>query len=96
MDITRNQFFMAGLVLLFLGLQFRLVHSFVLTPEFTQVLAQGTSHPLASVNAATAAEASSEKPVAQKSVRPPEWIGWALISLGATLILHSLAMQKPG
>ena len=37
MDITRNQYFLAGLVLLFLGLQFRLVESFVLTPEFTQI-----------------------------------------------------------
>jgi len=96
MDITRNQFFLAGLVLLFLGLQFRAIDSFVLTPEFTQVLAEGTGHPLASVNAAGAAVSPSEKPVAKKNVRPPEWIGWALISFGTTLILHSLAMKKPG
>ena len=35
MDINRNQFFMAGLVLLFLGLQFRATESVVLTKIFS-------------------------------------------------------------
>lgn len=31
-----------------------------------------------------------------KTFQPPEWIGWALLSIGAVLVLHSLAMPKPG
>jgi len=95
MDITRNQFLFAGLVLLALGLQFRAVESFELTPDLTQFLAEQTGHPLASVNASTAMLNPSQKPVAAKTVRPPEWLGWALVSIGATLIMHAMAMKRP-
>ncbi len=95
MDINRNQWFMAGLVLLLLGLQFRMIDSFNLTPELTQFLAERTNHPLAAVNASTAAITPDQKPIAKKKVNPPEWIGWMLLSVGATFILHSLAMKKP-
>jgi len=95
MDITRNQFFFAGLVLFFLGLQLRAVESFELTPELTQLLAEQTGNPLASVNASAARVAPSQEPVATKTVRPPEWLGWALLSMGATLVMHSMVMRKP-
>ena len=29
-------------------------------------------------------------------VEPPSWLGWALVSVGSVLILHSLALKKPG
>jgi len=95
MDISRNQYFLAGLVLLFLGLQFRLVESFVLTPECTQILAERTGNRLAAVGAATPALTPSDKPRAKKTVRPPDWLGWCLASVGAVLIMHSWAMRKP-
>ena len=38
----------------------------------------------------------SDKPVVKKTVRPPEWLGWSLMSFGAVLILHACAMKKPG
>lgn len=95
MDITRNQFLLAGLVLLLLGVQFRMVYSMTLTPEFTQFLAERTGHPLAAVNAATAAVSPAQKPVAKKIFYPPEWLGWSLLSAGAVLILHAMAMRKP-
>jgi hypothetical protein len=96
MDITRNQYFFLGLACVLLGIQFRLVDSFELTPEFTQFLAERTGHPLASVNAATQSLTDSERPLIKKVVHPPEWLGWSLISLGAVLILHSWSMKKPG
>lgn len=96
MDITRNQYFFVGLLCLLLGLQFRLVESFDLTPDFTQFLAERTGHPLASVSAATQALAQSDAPAVRKTFRPPEWVGWSLISLGSVLVLHSWAMKKPG
>jgi hypothetical protein len=29
-------------------------------------------------------------------VKPPHWLGWCLVSVGAVLVLHSLAMRRPG
>ena len=95
-DITRNQFFFAGLACLLIGIQFRVVDSFELTPQFTQFLAERTGHPLASVNAAAGTLTQSDKPMARKCVQPPEWLGFSLISIGAVLILHSFGMKKPG
>ena len=96
MDITRNQYFFAGLLCLLMGAQFRMIDTVEFTPEFTQILAERTGHPLASVSDITQTLTPSGKPVAKKTVRPPDWIGWSLISLGAVLILHSWAMKKPG
>ncbi|MGA2033437.1 MAG: hypothetical protein ABSG68_14375 [Thermoguttaceae bacterium] len=95
MEINRNQYFLAGLVLLFLGIQFRTVDSFELTPEFTQFLAERSSHPLAAVSATSQSFLSLERATVKKLVRPPDWLGWALLSIGGVLVLHSWAMQKP-
>jgi hypothetical protein len=94
-DLNRNQLFLAGILFLFLGLQFRVVESYKLTPELTQFLAERTGHPLASVNAATPALTSSGRPLAQKTLQPAEWMGWAMLSLSATLILQALIMKRP-
>ena len=40
MEISRNQWFVIGFVVLFIGIQFRLVHSYKLTSEATMVLAK--------------------------------------------------------
>ena len=96
MEITRNQYWMAGLVLFFLGLQFREVETIELTPEFTQFLADRTGHPLAAVSATSQSLTQAEAvPAKGRTIRPPEWLGWSLISIGGVLILHSLAMPKP-
>jgi hypothetical protein len=96
MDISRNQFFFAGLALLLVGLQFRMIDTVELTPEFTQFLAERTGHPLAAVSATAQSLTQSDKPLIKKVVQPPEWLGWSLISFGSVLILHSFGMKKPG
>jgi hypothetical protein len=96
MDITRNQFFLVGLLLLLLGVQFRLIESIELTPELTQLLADRTSKPLASVSTAAQSLIPGDRTMVKRTVRPPEWLGWFLASIGGVLILHSLAMKKPG
>ncbi len=95
MDISRNQFFFAGLLCLLLGGQFQMVDSIELTPDFTQFLAERTGHPLASVGAATQTLTQSKEPSAKKVITPPDWIGWSLVSLGSVLVLHSWGMKKP-
>jgi hypothetical protein len=96
MEISRNQYFLIGLVLLFVGIELRMIDTVELKPEFTQFLADRTRHPLAGVTAATQSLMASDKPVVHQVVRPPEWLGWSLMSFGAVLILHSWAMKKPG
>ena len=94
MDLNRNQFFFIGLVVLLLGLQLRFVSSYVLNAEATQFLAERVGEPQAT--AASFFNLTSTPGMDRKVIQPPEWLGWCLISVGAVLILHSLAMPKPG
>lgn len=96
MDLNRNQFFFLGLVVLFIGLQVRFVTSYVLNPKATKFLAErtGQSQPAASASLFAMTGGTSAGP--RKVIEPPEWLGWCLISVGAVLVLHSLALQKPG
>jgi hypothetical protein len=99
MDFNRNQFFFMGILILLVGLQVRAVRTYVLTPETTRILAEWSDADTVSV--AQAGEFSPQAAVAtvtgaQKTIEPPEWLGWCLMSIGAVLVLHSLAMPKPG
>ncbi|MEN1680885.1 MAG: hypothetical protein AAGJ46_14955 [Planctomycetota bacterium] len=98
MELNRNQYFFAGVLLVLLGVQFRLVSTFVLTPEAAQLLAKKPA-AVATETATPAAFGVPEKPAfvpsARREIRPPEWLGWCLMSVGAVLVLHSLSMKKP-
>lgn len=97
MELNRNQYFMIGLVVLFLGIQFYAVHSMVLTPECTKLLAEKTGHPMAATIDAVDSLSNSGKTVAPShNVVIPRWIGCSLIATGAVLVLHAMAMKKPG
>ena len=98
MSVNRNQFFMAGLVVLLFGLQLRWVESFELNEPATKFIQkrlqkkkakQAFTNPFVFV-----ANTTGAAPKRQRIV-PPRWIGWALVSVGAVLVLHSLAMKKP-
>lgn len=94
MEFNRNHYFMLGLVLLALGLQLRIVESYVLNEHATKVAAQ--------VLKPTASQSPGFPPLVIGSVpqrhvvRPPKWVGAILLSVGGVLVLWSLAMQKPG
>ncbi len=96
MELNRNQIFAAGIFFLLLGIQFRFVEQFVLTPHFTRLVVELFSHPLAFADGATEALTNKPPNVGSKTIRPPEWIGYAFLSLGAVLFLQSLTMKKPG
>jgi hypothetical protein len=96
MDLTRNQFFLIGFVALLLGIEFRMVETFELSAESSQILFKQGAPPLAAMNSTAAAFGGSSAPAIKKSFRPPDWIGWSLLSTGAVLILHSWAMKKDG
>ena len=94
MELNRNQYFFLGIVVLLLGVQVRNVSAFVLTPEATQFLAEKTNS--SSSDSALMSLSNNLGAGSQKVLHPPEWLGWCLMSVGAVLILHSLAMKRPG
>lgn len=105
MEINRNQYFMMGLVILFLGIQCRMVESFVLTESAGQFVATQFKRvsPFKKVSHSQTHEPpqmmlhtnTSRVPARVRTFKPPPWLGWALVSIGAVLILHSLAMKRP-
>jgi hypothetical protein len=92
MDLNRHQFLFLGLFILLVGLQFRYVEAYVLNPQTTQFLAERTGR----ATPVTSAMFSNAVTAPRKVLQPPEWLSWCLISVGAVLALHSLAMPKPG
>lgn len=100
MDFNRNQFFFLGMFVLLLGVQVRMVESYVLTPDATRFLAERSGNTsLASAASSPGQVLAASTPAGtmlRKTVRPPEWLGWCLMSIGGVLVLHSLAMPKPG
>ncbi|HEY2841537.1 MAG TPA: hypothetical protein VGJ26_20425 [Pirellulales bacterium] len=93
MEFNRNHYFLAGVVVLLLGLQVRLVDSFVLTSDTTRFLAQRFQNARGATFTNIVSTPNSGP---RKTVRPPDWLGWAIISVGSVLVLHSLAMPRPG
>lgn len=96
MDLNRNQFFMIGLVLVLMGIQFRAVESFVLNEKATQFIAkrlpQKQTTPIEQAQLYFAAAG----PAPLRRIEPPKWIGYSLLSVGSVLVLHALSMRKPG
>ena len=98
MELNRNQYFLFGVLALLLGLQFRSVEAFVLNETTTQFLARQTarSEPANIFSLPISLTAQSPIALQRKKIRPPRWLAWTLMTAGAVLIFHSLAMKKPG
>jgi hypothetical protein len=94
-EINRNQYFLLGLVVLLIGLQVRTVDSYVLNAKASTFIAERFKM-LGDGDLADGAFMPAAGPAPLRTVRPPIWLGYAFISLGAVLILHSLAMKRPG
>jgi len=94
MDLNRNQFFFLGLLVLLIGVQVRYVSAYVLNPQATQFLAERTGQSSGGMSPLLSATGGAFG-APRKVLQPPEWLSWCLISVGAVLCLHSLAMQKP-
>ena len=99
MELNRNQYLMAGLVVLMLGIQMRLVEAFVLNEHATQFLAQRIQQ-MKGQQIASASDMptllAAQGPIAQKRLAPPDWLGFSFVSVGSVLVLYSLALKKPG
>ena len=96
MELNRNHYFMIGFVILFIGIQARIVYSVELTPHCVKFLADKTGHPMsAAIKAADATSITGNTVAPSKTIVLPEYAGWCSMSIGAVLILHALAMRKP-
>ncbi len=93
-ELNRNQYFFLGIVILLMGVQLRMVSAYVLTEDATRFLAERTQS--SSAQGAVVSLSSDLGTLSPKVIHPPEWMGWCLISIGSVLVLHSLAMKKPG
>ena len=95
MEFNRNRYFMIGVLLLLLGLQFRMLHSFVLNETGTKVLAK-----IAKDTQLAAQEMSTDLymnvvPTQTKTITPPHWLGWIMLTAGGVIFLHSMVLPKP-
>jgi len=93
MDWNRNHFLLAGIILFALGVQFRMVETYVLnepTTKFVNERIKAEPEPQPSTGLfMTAATPSSE------TLQPPNWLGWVCLSVGGVFILHSMVMKAP-
>ncbi|MBL8827987.1 MAG: hypothetical protein JNM18_13500 [Planctomycetaceae bacterium] len=92
MELTRNHYLIIGVVLLGLGIQFRYVNTMVLNEPTTRWLNENIGPPQQAANSGILA---SFGPMTKRTIQPPPWLGWALMSIGGVVTLHSLAMNKP-
>ena len=96
MELSRNQFFMVGLVVLSLGLHLRYVDSFVLNERTTKFFSKSLSAEADAMGSNLNTLMATNGPSQLRSINPPRWLGWSLLSVGAVMVLYSLVMQKPG
>lgn len=93
--LNRNHYLLIGLVLMFLGFQFRMVDTFVLNEPVSRVV-RGQAQTPAAQTMAFAQRFMPTHAIPRHTVQPPKFVGWVLLSVGSVLVLHSLAMRKPG
>ena len=95
MELNRNHYFFLGLLVLFLGIQFRTVDALVLNEKSTNFIADKLGRSPVEQGNPLRQFFPAAGPLPRKTIRPPQWLGWCLMSVGGVLILHSLAMPKP-
>lgn len=96
MEFTRNRYFMSGMLLILLGIQFRMVHSFVLNEPATRTLIKLSKNgPVAANNTSPLNTLFMQvTPSPRKQVVPPRWLGLAMVAVGVVISLHALAMPR--
>jgi hypothetical protein len=98
-----NRHLVWGLVVLLLGMQLRTVESYLLTPKASQfVESKLNGDSFLSIDDPYSYRPSrsydsllmTSGPISQKRITPPRWLGWALISVGAVLVLNGITSRR--
>ena len=92
-----RRYCMIGAILLLLGVQLRVVDSYVLTQkasQFVETRLHTSRLTDGGVYDSTYRYSIGPYPATQKTFTPPRWIGWAFLSVGAVLVLHSMTISR--
>lgn len=95
MSTYRNRYFLLGILLLLLGIQFRMVQSFVLNEQATRALARISKETAVADNSGMGAMLMQIYPKPTKRVAPPRWLGLSMIAIGAVISCHALTIPGP-
>jgi hypothetical protein len=82
--VKRHTILLFGLLIFFVGIQFRMVESFTLS-DFSSRLIEVAPAPVENV---------ATPSWSRKVVEPPRWLGLALMSVGSVLTLRSMKPPK--
>ncbi len=94
MEFDRNRYFMIGILLFLIGIQFRMVESFVLNEASTRALARIVKNTQVASQDVGTQIYMNYHPSPKKKVRPPGWIGWALVTAGGVICMHAFVLPK--
>jgi hypothetical protein len=94
MDFDRNRYFMVGVLLLLLGMQFRMVDSFVLNETSTRALARFVKDAQLATSDLGTQLYMAAVPSPRKTIKPPNWLGWAMLTVGGVICLHALVLPR--
>ena len=94
MSMYRNRYFLVGVLLILLGVQFRMVDSFVLNESTTRTLAKVTKSEPVAENTMFSSILMRVAPTPAKRVTPPRWLGLAMIAVGSVFTLHAVAIPR--
>ncbi len=88
--LKRENFLLVGLLLFFVGVQFRMVESFTLTERSSRFIAA----QMGDRQFQPQQQSVWPNGLSRKVVQPPRWLGLALMSVGSVLALKSLSMTR--
>ena len=94
MSVYRNRYFLLGVLLILLGIQFRMVESFVLNDRATRTLARVTKTTPVADNSSMNSIMAYVYPKQTAKIEPPRWLGLALIAVGSVVSLHALSIPR--
>lgn len=84
-----HRFFLTGLIIALLGAQLRLVDKFVLNERVSGWLQRANmkaAAPRDPYDPYMSLSLLDDQPT-RRTIEPPDWLGWSLLSVGAVLIL---------
>tara|TARA_R110002049_G_scaffold27321_4_gene94489 strand:- start:29290 stop:29577 length:288 start_codon:yes stop_codon:yes gene_type:complete len=90
----RNRYFLLGVLLILLGVQFRMIDSFVLNEKTTRTLAKVTKTEPVAESTLFSSLVMQVAPKPTKRVKPPRWLGLAMIAVGSVISLHAVAIPR--
>ena len=86
--------FVLGFVLLVAGIQLRYIESFVLTQKASEFIETNVKQAGFQHEDPYDTFLLTAGPSPKKTITPPRWLGWALMSVGGVMLLHGLTIQR--